>query len=623
MRKFSTVFLIFFFLSEVISQNIEDREYIKSQTNIERLNQISIDYWKIQNRYIAKTAQKNLTNKNGQEMFSHFDNYGNPIYYTLENESSGRSSKIDVIRTGGSSGLDLDGNDIIFGLWDGGNPRATHRELSGKIEIFDIGTVTSHASHVAGILVATGVEPEARGMAPSATITSFTTTNWISEIPLWASEGGMISNHSYIVQNPKEEYEKFGIYNEISQVWDDFSYNAPYLMMCTGASNNGNNDYNPDNSRFDLLASNKLGKNAIVVGTCSDVLNYTGPESVQQASFTSWGPTDDWRIKPDITAVGTNSFSTGETNDNNYRTGQGSSFAAPIVAGGLGLLQQHYHNLNSVYMKSVTAKALILSTTDEAGLFDGPDFSNGWGLFNAKKAADVISNNGRFSMIEELTLNQDETYSFKIKSDGTEPLSVAVCWNDPSSEPLTAQAFNDRTVMLINDLDVRVTSDSVEYYPWKMEPNAEYDNFTAPAVKGDNFRDNIEIINVENIEAGEYTVTVSHKGILQSGVQEFSIVVNGIEAEITSTTDIKTLDQHLSIYPNPVDNILNIDFDMNTLKELKVGIYNISGQKIDESHFYDHSPIKLDVSHLSKAPYFIKVQDKNSDFISIQKIIIQ
>jgi len=75
--------------------------------------------------------------------------------------------------------------------------------------------------------------------------------------------------------------------------------------MCTGASNNGAAGYNPDGSRYDLLASNKLGKNAIVVGACHDVLNYTGPESVVQAPFTSWGPTDDWRIKPDLTAVET------------------------------------------------------------------------------------------------------------------------------------------------------------------------------------------------------------------------------------------------------------------------------------------------------------------------------
>ena len=45
------------------------------------------------------------------------------------------------------------------------------------------------------------------------------------------------------------------------------------------------------------------------VGAVNDVLNYTGPGSVGMSSFSSWGPTDDGRIKPDVVGNGVGLFS--------------------------------------------------------------------------------------------------------------------------------------------------------------------------------------------------------------------------------------------------------------------------------------------------------------------------
>ncbi|WP_299781899.1 S8/S53 family peptidase [uncultured Formosa sp.] len=626
MKKFNTLVIAFFLVSVMFSQNEKDRAFIINQTNIEKLNQISEDYLAIQNQFRYKNVQEIITTNRGEKnYFSHFDKSGTPVYYSLENESSAISSKIDLIRTGGSSGLDLNGSGIEFGLWDGGPPRITHQEFNNNITIIDNTTTSSHATHIAGILIASGVVPEAKGMAPSATIKSYTSSNWISEVPAWAASGGLISSHSYIIANPGSDYEEYGVYNQYSQLWDNISYNAPYLVMCTGASNNGNNNYNPDGSRYDLLASNKLGKNSIVVGACSDVLSYTGPESVNQAVFTSWGPTDDWRIKPDITAVGTSSYSSRDASDTNYTTGQGCSFAAPIVSGGLALLQQHYYNTNAVYMKAVTAKALILSTTDEAGDYDGPDFANGWGLFNAFNAAEVITNNGTSAIISELTLNQNGTYSINISVDGTSPLSVAICWNDPEAAPLESGLYNDHTTMLINDLDVRVESDTEVYYPWIMEPNETYDNYTVAASKGDNFRDNIEIINVETINSGTYTVSVTHKGTLQDGLQDFSLVINGVVvSDNLSVLNIEEIEEeeHVLVFPNPVNDVLNIKYNANKFQDIKVAVYNLIGQKQIVAKQYNQDSVEIDVSHLSKGVYFLRIQDDNNTIMSTKKIVV-
>ena len=531
-NNFFFLFACLLFTTQLNAQNLADKDQIISQTNVDKLKKLAEDSQRIEIQYKRKNALEILVDKNGnKKFFSHFELDGTAVYYELEGENAAISSNIDNIGRGGIAGLELDGAGLNIGIWDSGIPRPTHRELEGKIIIGDDAGISNHSTHVAGILVASGIASAARGMAPSATVESFTISGWRSEVSAWAAEGGMITNHSYIVANPQDQYELFGIYNVHSRDWDTLSYNAPYLIMCTGASNNGARGYNPYGSRYDLLASNKVGKNAIVTGACNDVLNYTGPESVTQAIFTSWGPTDDWRIKPDLAAVGTMSYSPHGNGDNHYSTGSGSSYASPVVAGGLALLQQHFHNLNDVYMKAATAKALIFSTADEAGEFDGPDFANGWGLFNAEKAAEVITSNGTTSEILELNLNQDEVFTRTIHVDGSEPLSVAICWNDPAADPLPNASFNDRTLMLINDLDIRVFADGVEYFPWKMEPNSTFDNYTAAAVKGDNFRDNTEIIHEENVPAGEYTIIVTHKSELQSGAQDFSMVINGIQVE--------------------------------------------------------------------------------------------
>ncbi len=595
------------------AQTAEDREYIISKTNVERLKEIAKEYNALQAKFKDSTLKSAAVQcKDSTKYFAQFDNNGNPVYYSLENESSAASSNIDQIRTGGQTGLDLDGQSIVFGLWDSGNPRTTHREYSGKINVNDAVDIGYHATHIAGMLIASGVEPLAKGMAPGASISSFSTTDWNSEVADWAAEGGLISTHSYIIANPKTDYEKFGVYNTYAQAWDELSYNAPYLIMCTGASNNGNNGYNPDGSRYDLLASNKLGKNSIVVGACYDVVSYINPFSVEQAPFTSWGPSDDWRIKPDITAVGTDSYSTREASNLNYGTGQGCSYAGPVVAGGLALLQQHYHDKNGVYMKAATAKGLILSTTNEAGSYDGPDFSNGWGLFNATKAAEVITNNGTTSLISELTLEQSGTYSTTINVDGTNTLTAAICWNDPPAEPLITTITDDTTPMLINDLDLRVSNGTNIYMPWKLEPNSSCDNFTDAAVKGDNYRDNIEVIEVKDIEAGEYTVSVSHKGTLQNGSQDFSLIINGILLNATSANIIENPENSIIVYQDPGNSTYYNIVLKNTIQNgFDVQLFDIQGQII-LSKACSGNQTKLDMAGLKPGVFIISVTTEDT-----------
>ncbi|MBN8147926.1 hypothetical protein J0J24_24635, partial [Vibrio vulnificus] len=67
----------------------------------------------------------------------------------------------------------------------------------------------------------------------------------------------------------------------------------------------------------------------------------------------------------------------------------------------------------------------------------------------------------------------------------------------------------------------------VVYLPWLLNKN--YSDLRA--VKGDNDVDNVEKIEIDNAEVGEYEIVVSHKGKLHTGLQDFSLLVSNDEME--------------------------------------------------------------------------------------------
>ena len=62
-----------------------------------------------------------------------------------------------------------------------------------------------------------------------------------------------------------------------------------------------------------------------------------------------------------------------------------------------------------------------------------------------------------------------------------------IVWNDPAGEVIE-EDLNNPTPALVNDLDLRVTSESETFFPWKLS----LDDVSAAATKGDNSVDNVE-----------------------------------------------------------------------------------------------------------------------------------
>ncbi len=501
------------------------------------------------------------------------DQFGFPQAYRTTNLNAGRTTNTDDIWQGGSTGLNLTGDGYLVGEWDGGGVLTTHQEFNNgsgtRVTQMDAPASTHyHSTHVAGTIVAEGQVNAAHGMATEALLHAYDWNDDDTEMADAAASGLTLSNHSYgftrgWVQdgswywygNPTisatEDY-LFGFYDSYAQDWDEIAFNAPNYLIVKSSGNDRNDDWNsghyvlsggswvwstaardPDGGAdgYDCIDQHGVPKNILTIGAVNDIPGgWTAPGDVVQSAFSSWGPTDDGRIKPDLVANGVGVYSTTNTGISNYTTLDGTSMATPNTTGTLVLLQEHYKNGRGGTLSAAALKGLVINTANEAGPANGPDYQNGWGLLNASGAANLITNdNAVGGLILQATLMNGQTTDYVYYSNGSSPINVTLCWTDPAGTP-PAASLNPTTLMLVNDLDLRIIKNTTYYLPWVLNPASP----AAAATKGDNIRDNVETVNILSPTAGYYTIRINHGGALSGGSQAYALIVNGMTTPPTN-----------------------------------------------------------------------------------------
>jgi hypothetical protein len=550
MKKFNFLVLcLLIIVSQSFGQNLTDKkallDYAASKSIEEQRQKVeAITYAQQNNLPVIIEADGVLME------LMYIDKYGQPQYYITDNAVSSATISTNKVNSGGGFGYSLDGSGMTVHEWDGGAVRVTHQEYNGRAVMGD-GTTSNHyhSAHVAGTLIASGVVSSAKGMAPAASLRAFDWNSDESEMATEAASNALVSNHSYgygrgwvwtgsawqwygnTSISTQEDY-LFGFYDSQAQDWDQIARNAPYYLIVKSAGNDRgdgptNGSY-PQDGPYDCISHSGLSKNVMTVGAVEDIPGgYSQPSDVVMSSFSSWGPADDGRIKPDISTNGVSLYSADVSNDSDYQSLSGTSMASPSAAGSLILLQEHYENLNGSgnYMRASTLKAVTIHTADEAGPDPGPDYMFGWGLMNTKRAADVISDDATLNTIEEITLNNGGSYQRTVTAAGGEELQVTVVWTDLAGTPV-GNSLDPIDPMIVNELDVKITQASNTYYPWKLNRN----NPSAAATRNsENNVDNVEMVTIDNpTGGGQYTITVDHDGTLSGGSQVFSLVVTGI-----------------------------------------------------------------------------------------------
>ena len=501
----------------------------------------------------------------------------------------------------------LNGSGVAVGVWDQGSARATHQDLSPRVTVRQ-GVPLAHGTHVTGTIMGSGFGSVfAKGMATAATSFSYdfqgdmpTEQSASATFPIPVGGDGIaLSNNSWennfgwrpncpsgsctMHNDPNcfyEDIQEFllGSYIGNTIPWDDLVRRKNLVVVksagnqaddcgpadCLAARNTDcDGTLGSDGLWYDNLDFVSTAKNVITVGAVED-------DGVTRTPFSSSGPVDDGRIKPDVVANGRNLNSTGAAADNDYYTDSGTSMSGPVVAGVVALVDQAWKNLHPSRSSAINkptpelVKALLINTTTDLGR-GGPDYAYGWGLVKAQAAIDQLQkpnapggillspNQVRIGFISE-----GETLYYKVSTPAATPtglMTITTAWSDLSGTsgsvvrycnfvnfkvPCTSNAnctpFNPAAVCdpapcgavpchLKNDLETWLWNpafNSAIAMPW-VPPGVGA--ITGGAFNYLNRVDNVERIDTSDANGGDFNFTVFGFTVGE-GQQRFALVSN-------------------------------------------------------------------------------------------------
>ncbi|MCC6500774.1 MAG: S8 family serine peptidase [Anaerolineales bacterium] len=464
---------------------------------------------------------------------------------------------------------------------------------------------SGHGTHTTGSVLSDGeANGIGTGIAPAARLVFQSTENWATVTTFCQIFGGYPANGYFLTGIPsdlKTLYQQAynagarihsnswgsaaaGDYTVDSVNTDSFVWTNRDMAITFSAGNEGidaNSDGVIDN---DSIGSPATAKNAITVGAsenqrvdnypCDASLAYTtcasqsganviatygtswpsdypanpifsdpaAGNSGQMAAFSSRGPTDDGRIKPDVVAPGTWILSAysdlyqqgydaspnpqngayqydgwGFPYDSYYKYMGGTSMSNPLTAGGVAVVKDYYNKAQGINATAALVKATLINSAvdildennDGANDNDFPIPNNheGWGRINLDGATD-----GTIQFVEEGTgLSTGGSQVFNVTSTGG-PLKVTLVWSDyPSTDTAS--------VNLVNNLDLTVANGANTY-----RGNVFSGGWSATGGTADN-RNNVENVYIQS-PSGSYTITVNGFNV-PNGPQKFALVVDG------------------------------------------------------------------------------------------------
>ncbi len=468
------------------------------------------------------------------------------------------------------------GSGVLVAVADGGvdedHPDVKNRfeKVIHRVDPGEPNDPVGHGTHVCATIAGDGTASgqEILGMAPGAKLIVQTLADArgkLTGLPINLGDlfqeaydlGARIHSNSWGVLAG-------GLYTLDSYEVDEFVYNHPDCLILFAAGNRGTQ---PEDGEVDELGRIALGslqspaaaKNVLTVGaSCSPRDDGpfqgklwkefpNGPQNPRAAdepvcgnvdvvaAFSSRGPTDDNRIKPEIMAPGTvvlsaRSAASDPTHvldkfDGHYAFLSGTSMATPVVAGAAAIVRQYYvdardHQPSAALLKATLVNGAVWIPNELVvdGSVGEPNFHQGFGRLDLRTTLPVPDDpRGLKLVFADVDRGSDEALKREIAEravwrrtvqlEAGLPLRVTLAWTDRPDHGLQ------------QSLDLVVVPPSGK----RQAGNPKL--VRVPGQKSDHFN-NLQQVIVQEPEAGEYQIQILAYNTLYES-QGFSLVVTG------------------------------------------------------------------------------------------------
>ncbi len=516
--------------------------------------------------------------------------------------SNARQASDGVYQTNDQSAWSYNSATDEFEGWTGKNVTVTvadsglddsHPGFTGRIvNYYDYGADgekdnNGHGTHTAGIVLGdgswrgsdTGRDGKYAGLAPGAGLVVQEVFNNYYGPSVYNRDatrsGSTISSNSW-------GWGEYGAYYSICTSYDTHTRDADSrtdgdqpLLFTFSAGNDGSHGANS-------VTPPATAKNVITVGAAGN--DKWGLSHNNVAGFSSRGPLDDGRLKPDVVMPGHQVVSARSMDPNacygwsrapdgqtSYIYASGTSMAAPGVAGVAAVVTQYLVEEKDMDPSPAMLKASLINGARPLPGYEYPGMVQGWGSVDVANTIFEASNYTIYRDDQSVELDtgegeDTETYWFMVESDT--PLKVNLVWTDPGG---TATASKH----LINDLDLTLTSPDGKRYSGNLFENGQSkvdDGFYRDRIN------NVEGFLLNNPTRGIWTITVNVFNAPE-GPQDYALVISGN----VQMGHVDLVPSALTATPPDLEeyNTVNLETTLKNLGNRMIDVFDILVEQVD------------------------------------------